>query len=421
MQLTKDRSNLVPRNRFAAQQPLPQICLLALCISVICSSSTYAWQAAKEPDSAAKSDAKRSDSETKLQWLDLNEDTKRQIVVDREPGQYLGHPTTVLLDGRQQMICVYPKGHGRGPIVMKRSQDAGITWSERLATPDNWSTSQETPTIYRVQQGDRKGLIVFSGLYPIRAARSWDEGATWTSLEPIGEYGGIVAMSSLVPLSTGPGHYVALFHDDGRFFRNSGKVTGAMTLYQTFTQDAGLTWSEPQEIYSSKEIHLCEPGAIRSPDGKQIAVLLRENRRVQNSHIIFSDDEAKTWTVPRPLPDSLNGDRHVGKYSSDGRLLISFRDLAPAAKKTQHHGDWVAWVGTYQDLLRDQAGQYRVRIKDNLKGTDCAYPGVEILPDDTYVLTTYGHWTAAAEPYILSVQLKLGELDQMAAKAAKSK
>jgi hypothetical protein len=348
-----------------------------------------------------------------LKWIDLNDDAERQVVVDRESGQYLGHPTTVLLDGRKQMICVYPKGHGSGPIVMKRSEDAGLTWSDRLVTPDNWATSKETPTIYRVHHSDRKGLILFSGLYPIRAARSWDEGATWTPLEPIGEYGGIVAMSSLVPLATGTGHYVALFHDDGRFFRNSGKVTGAMTLYQTFTDDAGLTWSEPQAIYSSSEVHLCEPGAIRSPDGTQIAVLLRENRRVQNSHIIFSDDEAKTWTVPRPLHDSLNGDRHVGKYSSDGRLLISFRDLAPAAKKTRHHGDWVAWVGTYADLLNNQPGRYRVRLKDNLKGTDCAYPGVEILPDDTYVLTTYGHWAKEAEPYILSVRLRLSELDRL--------
>ena len=355
-------------------------------------------------------------SQSDLKWLDLSNDSARQVIVDREAGQYLGHPTTVLLDGKRQMLCVYPKGHGRGPIVMKRSEDAGLTWSERMPTPENWATSQETPTIYRVEQNNRRGLIIFSGLYPIRAARSWDEGTTWTPLEPIGEYGGIVAMSSLVPLNTSSGHYVALFHDDGRFFRNAGKSTGAMTLYQTFTTDAGVTWSEPQAIYSSKEIHLCEPGAIRSPDGKQIAVLLRENRRVQNSHIIFSDDEAKSWSAPKPLPDSLNGDRHVAKYSSDGRLLISFRDLAPAPKQTRHHGDWVAWVGSYEDLLKGRSGQYRVRIKDNHKGTDCAYPGVEILPDDTYVLTTYGHWTEGQSPYILSVRLRLKELDELAAK-----
>ncbi len=37
-----------------------------------------------------------------------------------------------------------------------------------------------------------------------------------------------------------------------------------------------------------------------------------------------------------------------------------------------------------------------------------------ILPDDTFVATTYGHWKAGEEPYILSVRFKLSELDEMA-------
>ena len=30
--------------------------------------------------------------------IDLAHETHRQFIVDREPGQYLGHPTTVLLE-----------------------------------------------------------------------------------------------------------------------------------------------------------------------------------------------------------------------------------------------------------------------------------------------------------------------------------
>jgi hypothetical protein len=51
---------------------------------------------------------------------------------------------------------------------------------------------------------------------------------------------------------------------------------------------------------------------------------------------------------------------------------------------------------------------------DNTKGADCAYPGVEVLPDGTFVLTTYGHWAAGDEPYIASVRLTLAELDRLA-------
>ena len=53
---------------------------------------------------------------------------------------------------------------------------------------------------------------------------------------------------------------------------------------------------------------------------------------------------------------------------------------------------------------------------DNTKGGDCAYPPVEILPDDTIVTTTYGHWTKGQAPYIVGVRLKLTELDEMAKK-----
>ena len=73
--------------------------------------------------------------------LDLNDQSDRQVIVDREAEQYLGHPTTCLLDDGKTMLCVYPKGHGRGAIVYKRSTDGGLTWSERLPTPASWATS----------------------------------------------------------------------------------------------------------------------------------------------------------------------------------------------------------------------------------------------------------------------------------------
>jgi hypothetical protein len=50
----------------------------------------------------------------------------------------------------------------------------------------------------------------------------------------------------------------------------------------------------------------------------------------------------------------------------------------------------------------------------NHKGADCAYPGLELLPDGTFVTTTYGHWTEGEMPYIVSVRLKLAELDGQA-------
>ena len=309
------------------------------------------------------------------------------------------------------MVCVYPKGHGRGAVVLKKSYDGGLTWTDRLPTPTNWETSLEVPTLYRVvDPRGVKRLIMFSGLYPVRMAVSEDDGDTWTPLEAIGEFGGVVAMADCIRLQDG--RYMAVFHDDGRFPHNAGETSGVWEVYRSLSEDGGLTWSDPLVCVTRPNTHLCEPGLVRSPDGGRIAMLLRENSRQYNSFVSFSDDEGETWSEPRELPAALTGDRHQGLYAPDGRLFISFRDMT---HESPTRGDWVAWVGTYDDIVEGREGQYRVRLMENFKRPDCAYPAREILPDGTIVTTTYGHWIKGEEPFICSVRLRLEELDGMEA------
>lgn len=381
-----------------------------------------------------------------IPFIDLNDRGDIQYVVDKEADQYLGHPTTHLLDDGKTMLCVYPKGHGKGGIVYKKSFDGGISWSQRLSVPASWATSLEVPTLFPVEDAaGTKRLILFSGLYPTRMAVSEDQGESWSELNSVGDWGGIVVMGDLMALNTGKGHYMAMFHDDGRFFSHKGRSAeesfksqnnqAKFNLYKTFSYDGGLTWSYPESIYENRIIHLCEPGFVRSPDGKQIAVLLRENSRRMNSHIIFSDDEGKNWSTPKELPNALTGDRHQAIYLDDGRLFISFRDNCPALARFNQlkssctdcdeialyekagpvsptAGDWVAWVGRYEDLVKGQEGQLRIRLKDNHRGNDCAYPALEKLPNGTIVATTYGHWEANHPPYILALHITMKDLEK---------
>lgn len=400
--------------------------------------------------------------------VDISGETHRQTVVDREEGVYLGHPTTVLLGDGRTIVAVYPKNHGFGQIVLKKSFDGGRSWSGRLPVPESWSTSLEVPTIYRVfDAAGTERLIMFSGLYPIRMSVSSDGGDTWSELEPIGGFGGVVAMAALEPL--GGGEYLALFHDDGRFIRAGGSVLrevwaagegcdrrsklvfrraladgsgwgeptdnwvrtleregdewtklyesacadeyadGRFVLYATRSADGGLTWGEPEAICShTGGAQLCEPCIVRSPDGGRLVVLLRENSRKFNSFMITSLDDGASWSQPVELPAALTGDRHTAKYLPDGRLFISFRDTA---RQSATQGDWCAWVGTFDDIINLREGQYRVRIMKNYHAWDCAYPGVEVLPDGTVVTTTYGHFTEGEPAYIVSVRLRAEELD----------
>jgi hypothetical protein len=344
--------------------------------------------------------------------VDISEETDRQIIVDREPGQYLGHPTTVLLEDGKTILAVYPEGHGRGAIVLKKSLDGGRTWSARLPTPKSWETSKETPTIHRVvDKVGKRRLILFSGLFPIRVSVSEDNGVSWSELEPIGNFGGIVAMASLIQLKSG--EYAAFFHDDGRFLHENAQPGSPprFVIYKTTSGDGGLSWSEPEATLSHPKAHLCEPGIVRSPDGRQLALLLRENSREFNSFVSFSDDEGRNWSEPRELPAALTGDRHVGKYAPDGRLFITFRDTTHVSPTK---GDWVGWIGKYEDIVEGREGQYRIRLMDNTKDADCAYPGLELLPDGTFVTTTYGHWVRDEAPFIVSVRFRMEELDARA-------
>ena len=348
---------------------------------------------------------------TTIPQIDLADDHYRQVTIDREVGQYLGHPTTVLLDDGKTILCVYPKGHGRGEIVLKRSEDGGKTWSDRLPTPDSWATSKETPHIFPVTDKDGvKRLVLFSSLYPIRMSVSENSGVSWSELKPIGAYGGIVGMSDMI--ETGTGEYTAFFHDDGRFITEDGTNVGLFHVYAVDSIDGGLNWSAPRVVTHNPNVHLCEPGLVLSPDGKKYAMLLRENSRTKNSHICFSEDKGKTWSTPIEMPRSLTGDRHQAVYASDDRLFISLRDTAP---ESESYGDWVAWVGTFEDLEQGNEGMYRVRLSDNLYRADCAYPGVELLRDGTIFSATYGHWDSGQQPYIRGVHLTLQELDEMLA------
>ncbi|MBT5136088.1 MAG: hypothetical protein HOM36_00885 [Phycisphaerae bacterium] len=342
-----------------------------------------------------------------VQQVDLADDAIRQVTVDKEAGQYLGHPTTVLLDDGKTVLCVYPKGHGKGQLVMKKSTDSGHTWSDRLPVPASWSTSKETPHMYQVTDASGvKRLILFSSLYPIRMSMSEDEGETWSELEPIGEYGGIVGMADI--LETGNGSYTTFFHDDGRFIADSGKATGLFYVYAVDSTDGGLTWGEPRVVAHDPSVHLCEPGIVTSPDGSRIAMLLRENSRKKNSHICFSEDKGKTWSTPVEMNASLTGDRHQAVYDTDGRLFITFRDTNSQSPTA---GDWVAWVGSFEDLENGGEGEYRLRLSDNQHSWDCAYPGVQCLPDGTIFTATYGHWDAGEQPYIRGVHLDLAFIE----------
>lgn len=328
-----------------------------------------------------------------MKYKDFSKDLKKQFLVDKD-NIYLGHPSTII-NNKKELLCVYPKGHGRGEIIYKKSFDYGKTWTERLKTPDSWKYSQETPILYKLQDK----IILLSGRYPSKLSYSLDEGESWSEFKEF-DWGGLVVFSSLLHLNN---KYVAFFHDNGKFFKGSG-VRGDFTLYQIESED-GINWGKPKSIYVSRQGEkFCEPYAILSPNKQQVLLLLRNNFK-KFSFGMTSDNFCKTWNRPFQLNIHLSGDRHIAKYIDNERLFISFR----GKNQGKFYHDWCGWTGSYNDILKNKPGDSFIRIMQNKKdGGDCAYPCIEMV-DDVVINTTYGSWDGGL-PYIMCVRINKNEL-----------
>lgn len=353
-----------------------------------------------------------------LTTVDLSADASRQVVVAQgTPDVYQGHPTTLLLPDGKTMYCVWTIGHG-GPLgPLKRSDDGGRTWSGLLPVPASWPTTRNCPTIYRLP--DPHGierLLVYAGqgaglASEMHVSFSLDEGKSWSEMKSTGLDGVAMPFCAVIPVDGGRRLLgVTNIRRPGETREERSNV-----LAQSWSTDGGLTWS-PWKIYLDvKGLKPCEPELVRSPDGKQLLCLIRENvKRV--SLYMTSDNEGKSWSKPKPLPIGLYGDRHMARYLHDGRLVVCFRDTGKDSPTRNH---FVAWVGTYADILAGRPGDYRVKLLHSYKGGDCGYPGVEVLPDDTVVATTYIKYREGPEKNsVVSTRFNPVETDALAATAA---
>jgi hypothetical protein len=345
--------------------------------------------------------------------LDLSRDAARQVVVAQGTTTvYQGHPTTVLLPDGKTIFCVWTTNHG-GPLgPLKRSDDGGRSWSELLPVPDNWRTTRNCPTIWRLTDPQRVArLFVFAGSGPggeMHKAYSEDDGKTWTSMKATG-LTGVMPFCTIEPIDGGK-KLLGMTN-----IRRPGETQEphSNVVAQSVSTDGGFTWSPWRVVLDLPGLKPCEPWVVRSPDGRQLLCLIRENER-RAALFMTSDDEGQTWSPTRRLPPGLFGDRHTARYAADGRLVVVFRDTGGNyGSPTSTH--FVAWVGRYDDIVQGRDGVYRVKLLHSYRGGDNGYPGLEHLPDDTFVATTYIKYREGPEKNsIVSTRFTLAETDRLA-------
>jgi hypothetical protein len=269
--------------------------------------------------------------------------------------------------------------------------------------PPGFQNHKNCPSIYRMMdmKTGKTRLWVFSAQPGMPRIMSEDGGKTWTELSPLG-FENVMTFSSVVRLSDG--NYMGFYH------RRKGE---SLVVLQTKTEDGGMTWSEPQVIADVEGKKPCEPFVFRSPSQKELCCLMRENTHTGNSLMMFSRDEGKSWSEPVDTPWGLTGDRHMGLYTPDGRLVIAFRDKAINSPTFNH---FVAWVGTYDDIKNRRSGEYRIKLLHSYAGGDCGYPGMEILADGTIIATTYIKYRDDKNKHsVVSTRFRIQETDVMMA------
>lgn len=360
-----------------------------------------------------------------LPVADISQDAARQVVIaEGAVDRYEGHPTTLLADDGKTMFCVWTTGHGGPCGQMARSDDGGLTWKriDSILPAVYGRTHRNCPVLQKVKGPDGKTrYFIYSAKakegHGLGIMMSEDLGATWRELPCQPQLSAGMPPTGLMQLKNGT---VALFGQVRKNGRKTDGPTDDQAVWMAISKDGGQTYGEMRWVMDVPKRNLCEPCCLRSPDGTSLVLIARENRHKGRSMMAFSRDEGQTWSTPVDTPWALTGDRHEGVLLPDGRYVIAFRDQAVGSPT---RGQFMAWVGTFDDLQKGRPGQYRIHLLHHhgLQGKfpggpwDTGYPGVELLPDGTLVCTTYTrHFDDDRQSSVVSARFKISETDCLA-------
>ncbi len=357
--------------------------------------------------------------------VDISDDAPRQVVVaEGAKDRYEGHPTTLLADDGRTLFCVWTTGHGGPCGQMARSDDGGLTWTRLDATlPEVYGrTHRNCPVLQKMKGPDGKTrYFVYSAKAKegrgLGILMSEDLGKTWREMPFQAHLSAGMPPTGFMALKDGS---CALF---GQVFKSSAKAkdrpSDDQAVWMSVSKDGGIIWGEPRIVAEADKRNLCEPCCLRSPDGSSLVLIMRENRHRGRSMMCFSRDEGQTWTTPADTPWALTGDRHEGVLLPDGRYVIAFRDRAIGSDT---YGQFMAWVGTWDDIVNVRPGQCRIHLLRHhglgnvFPGADCdtGYPGVELLKDGTLVCTTYTrHFADDRQSSVALTRFKIEEIDSL--------
>lgn len=206
-------------------------------------------------------------------------------------------------------------------IIARISDDNGETWSDRIQVGPETMHGNQYNSIRVNQLNDGRVVIavdkiVDNELDPrcqIHLFFSNDDGLTWSEAHDTGIHG--YCSDKIRELPNQKLMLLVSHYDDD--IKKSA-------IYAHYSDDNGMTWSNPQLVAKDANLNLIEPAALVMKCGA-IVVFIRENSyKDYDCMKVISFDNGVSWSKVGPHAINRCHRPFVG-YLHDGRIMITYR------------------------------------------------------------------------------------------------
>ena len=189
-----------------------------------------------------------------------------------------------------------------------------------------------------------------SGNIDLVVKRSTDGGKTWSPPLTVWDAGDHTAGNPCPVIDQRTGRIINivcwnLATDHGRDL-HAGTSTDTRRVYQTHSDDDGLTWSKPQEITTTVKKpswwwYATGPGiGIQLQNGPHKGrLVIPANHTAKGhygAHTLYSDDGGASWKISEIIKPTVNESQVVAL--SDGRLMMNMRSQGTGDTKRPYSG-----------------------------------------------------------------------------------
>lgn len=280
-------------------------------------------------------------------------------------GFYNSFPSVIkLING--DLIMAYRKGTvhdviGLGDIILKKSSDDGLTWSNEIVIFHEDNVDFRDPSLTQLSNGNlimsyftHEGVDLLNG-FQAKTAQSTDNGVTWSTSVNITGYASWSAVSApVIELNNGD-LLLPIYGKDGINFKTSvvKSTNGGIYwgLVSNLTVEPFITDTTP---------YFGEPVIIQLPNGHILAT--NRNETTRYTAILKSIDNGLTWSYPVDKFPSRS--RCNMNLTFNNRVIFSYRyDISPEAALSPS----LSYSDDYGDTFPDKPN---VLIMPNESTTD---------------------------------------------------